>query len=792
MRIARRFGLLVSVLVLFATTFAGVILYQTSGQQLAIDRLRDLVTVAGRAGALGQELQKERAAAAWVVVSGGSGQRDGFVQQTRSTIDAADRYERLRRGLSAVPPGTAVLLDRIDTEIGGLPALREQVRSGKAVSLSAVTFAYRILIADLISYRDAVAQAGAPPDLADEIRAGAALSTAAESVALEQVVVLGTLAVGVQVTPAIQEDINATRTSYTEAITSFGSLAQPEWQSWLGHELVGPDIVAAQRLEDQVGRVQLGQRVQVNAVEWNSAMSARVARLHDVEARIDASVGAGIDRLHELRRRQTLGTAGGVLVVVLVAIVLAVAMGRPMVRRLRSLRDTAQRVATHDLAQAVANLRGGSVGPVDPAEYAARQTQVTVRGSDEIAEVGVAFNAVYREAIRTAVEQLILRRAAAENLVHLSRRGQMLLDLLTRLLDTVERDETDPERLDLLYSLDNAVTRTKRVNLSLLLLGGAGASVPQRDDVSVHDVLRAAISQIELYQRVDLGLDQTDAAVVGGAVDEVAHLFAELLDNATKYSGPTGAVYVDLAATPDGVIVQVFDQGTLSDPTRERLNSQLAAPGDTQFASMQSIGLVAVALIAARYGIQVHLRPNSDGGTVAVVELPRKILRQAGSRRREVSAYPTAVSPPAGSGVAARRTAVFETDRPVAADALTQELLPVSLVAAGQQPVEPLIFNQVAAAFSFTAAAEEGWRAANRAAVPVPARQTATGLPVRRPGDNLVPGSVATDARDQRPRLPRDPARVSASVAAHVRGLSARRPRQAVQLDIQVGQRNQS
>src|SRR5438094_218694 len=153
MRIARRFGLLVSVLVLFATTFAGVILYQTSGQQLAIDRLRDLVTVAGRAGALGQELQKERAAA--------------------------------------------------------------------------------------------------------------------ESVALEQVVVLGTLAVGVQVTPAIQEDVNATRTSYTEAITSFGSLAQPEWQSWLGHELVGPDIVAAQRLEDQVGRVQLGQRVQVNAAEWN-------------------------------------------------------------------------------------------------------------------------------------------------------------------------------------------------------------------------------------------------------------------------------------------------------------------------------------------------------------------------------------------------------------------------------------------------------------------------------------------------------------------------------------------
>ncbi len=791
MRIAWRFGLLVSVLLLFAAAFAGVILYQAGSQQRATDRLRDLVAVAGQAGVLGQEIQRERAAAAWVVVSGGSGQRDGFEQQTTSTIEAAGRYERLRRRLSVVPPGTAVLLDRIDTEIGGLPALREQVRSGKAVSLSAIIFAYRILIADLISYRDAVAQTGAPPDLADEIRAGAALSTAAENVALEQVVVLGALAPGVQVTPAIQQDINATRTGYAEAITSFASLARPEWRSWLGHELVGPDIVAAQRLEDQVGRVQVGQRVQVSADEWNAAMSARAARIHDIEARADAAVGAGIDRLHDLRRRQTVGTAGGVVVVVLVAIALAVAMGRPLVRRLRSLRDTAQRVATHGLAQAVANLRGGSVR-VDPAEYAAQQTQVAVRGSDEIAEVGRGFNAVYREAIRTAVEQLILRRAAAENLVHLSRRGQMLLDLLTRLLDTVERDETDPERLDLLYRLDNAVTRTKRINLSLLLLGGAGASVPQRDDVSLHDVLRAAISQIELYRQVDLGLDQTGAAVAGGAVDEVAHLFAELLDNATKYSGPDAAVYVDLAATPDGVIVQVFDQGTLSDRTRERLNRQLASPGDTQFASIQSIGLVAVALIAARYGIQVHLRPSANGGTVAVVELPRKILRQVGTTRRDLAAHPIAAGAPAGPRVPAQQAAVLDAAHPVAqADARTQELLPVP-PAGGQPPAEPLIFNQVAAAFSFTPAAEEGWRAANRAAAPTTTRRTATGLPVRRPGDNLVPGSVATEAREQFPTVARDPARVSASVAAHVRGLSARRPRQAVRLDIQVGQGNRS
>jgi len=641
--IARRFGLLGFVLVLFATGFAGVILFQTGSQLLATDHLRDLVAVAGHAGVLGQQLQRERTAAAAVIITGTSEQRGTFAQQAKSTMDETDRYEQLRRGLSSVPPGTAALLDRIDIEIGGLPALREQVRSGKAVSLSAVTFAYRILIADLISYRDAVAQAGAPPDLADQIRAGAALSRAAENVALEQVVVLGSLAPGVQVTPAIQQDINATRTGYTEAVTSFGNLAPPGWQSWLGHELTGPDIVAAQRLEDEVGRVPLGQRVHVDTDEWNAAMSARAARLHDVETRADDAARAGVGRLHDLRRTQTLGTSGGVLVVVLVAIVLAIAMGRPLVRRLRSLRDTAQGVAAHGLAQAIDNLRGGAlgIGRVDPAEYAGKQTQVAADGGkDEIAEVGRAFNAVYREAIRTAVEQLILRRASAENLVHLSRRGQTLLDLLTRLLDTVERDETSPERLDLLYRLDNAVTRTKRVNLSLLLLGGAGASVPQRSDASLHDVLRAAMSQIELYRQVDLGLDQTGAAIMGGAVDEVAHLFAELLDNATRYSGPSAPVYVEVSAAPDGAIVEIFDQGRLSEDTRDRLNRQLASPGDTQLASMQSIGLTAVGLIATHHGIRVHLRADAGGGTIAVVQLPRRLLRRVQTAERGVPAAP--------------------------------------------------------------------------------------------------------------------------------------------------------
>ncbi len=785
MRIARRFGLLVTVLVVFAVAFAGVILYGTGSQEVAADHLRDLVAVAGEAGGLVQELQKERAAAAALLVGGGSDLVDRFARQARLTGDATERYHKLRGGLLSVPPGTAVVLDRIDGEIGGLPALREQVRSGRAVSLSAVTFAYRIVIADLIAYRDAVAQAGgAPPELADRIRAGVALSRAAENVALEQVTVLGALAPGVQVTPAIQQDFNATRTGYTEAVSSFAGLAPPDWQSWLAHELTGPDIVAAQRLEDQVSRVPLGDRVRLDAVEWAAAMSARSDRLHRVEAGADAAVRASIDRLHNTRRKQTLGTAGGVLVVVVVAIVLAVAMGRPLVRRLRGLRDSAQWVAEQGLPQAVAALRDAGMGSVDPGEYAAGQAQVAVGdGKDEVAEVGRAFNAVYRAAVRTAVEQLILRRASAENLVHLSRRGQTLLDLLTRLLDAVERDETNPERMDTLWRLDSAVTRMKRVNVSLLLLGGAGVSLPRRGDIALFDVLRGAQSQIEFYQRVDLGLDQTGAAVMGSAVDEVVHLFAELLDNATRFSGPHAPVQVQMSATAGGVIVEIFDQGALSEGTRETLNGRLAVAGDGHFASMRSIGLAAVGMIAARYGIGVRLRGGNGVGTVTEIRLPTAILRSVPAPPpRDVPALVSGARHAAAPAVPVAATGgASEPVRPataVEAPTLTLEAVPAA--PARRPQVEALIFKELAAGFSFTTSADEGWLAAARAAAPVTAATTVSGLPVREAGRHLVPGAIPVPASGGAPRVPRqprDPDRSSAAAAAYSRGLLRGRTR---------------
>ncbi|MGH3681723.1 MAG: hypothetical protein ACRDT2_15935, partial [Natronosporangium sp.] len=78
--------------------------------------------------------------------------------------------------------------------------------------------------------------------------------------------------------------------------------------------------------------------------------------------------------------------------------------------------------------------------------------------------------------------------------------------------------------------------------------------------------------------------------------------------------------------------------------------------------------------------------------------------------------------------------------------------------------------------------ADQGWQAAARAAAPQPAGTTHSGLPVRQPGAQLVPGGVDDPDADP-PPAPidewRDPVQVSAVAAAYSRGLSTGRAQQA-------------
>ena len=121
-----------------------------------------------------------------------------------------------------------------------------------------------------------------------------------------------------------------------------------------------------------------------------------------------------------------------------------------------------------------------------------------------------AFNVVHREAVRVAAEQAALRTSVSAMFLNLARRSQTLVDRMIGELDQIERGEEDPKRLAQLFELDHLATRMRRNDENLLVLAGADSSPPRREDALLVDVLRAAQSEVELYNRIEFGTVDTD------------------------------------------------------------------------------------------------------------------------------------------------------------------------------------------------------------------------------------------------------------------------------------------
>jgi signal transduction histidine kinase len=802
MRITRKLGLLVGVPLVAVIAFAALAVVTTGGEAMRAESLRRLVSAGAAAGELAYRLQGERAGAV-IALTDPSAAADGLGELVASTERAAGRYGAVRSDLSGLPAGTAALLERIDGELGRLPALRDQVAAGRGAA-SAVAFTYRIVIADLIAFRESVAQAGgAPADVADRLRAAAALSQATEQVGRQQVAVLRAASFR-RLTPAAAQEITAARTGHTEALLTFDGLAIPRWRSTLERSATGADALVAQRLEDEVARIPAGASLRIDRTRWTDAFNARMQRLRGVETGIDADILVEVTELRDAQRRLTGGQIAAVVLAVATAVGLAAALGRPVVRGLRRLRDAAHQVAYEDLPAAVSRLEHQEgLGGLTPDQFADQaEPPVTVRGRDELAEVGAAFNTVHREAIRTAAEQAQLRLSVAAIMLNLARRGQKLTDKLTAALDEVEREELNPKRLQQLYQLDLMATLLGGTNESLLVLGGAGAAQVRIADEPLSDVLRAALSRVEQYQRIEPGVVDDGVAVRASVVDDVVKLLAELLDNACRYSPPQALVRVDARWLSDRVIVQVTDEGIGIPPARRaELNRRLATRPPLDLVAVEAMGLTVVAYLAGRHQISVELRDGHRRGTIAEVTLPPELIA-VGLRRPIPAIVPRprrATSPAPAAPLFQQlehRPAAGLPAWPLAAAAATSAPLPAADGELAAEPPLP-IFEQVQRSRWFTTAAEPsepadrpvspatwqtvadaGWQAAARAAVPTPARTTYSGLPVRRPGAQLVPGGLPVPAADVTGEPAddwRDPVKVSEVATAYSRGLATGR-----------------
>ncbi|GAA2087669.1 hypothetical protein GCM10009801_50810 [Streptomyces albiaxialis] len=668
MRIAPRLVLLVAVPLVVAVAFAGRALTPATSQALQANRLTTMIEVAASAAELTHALQRERVAATSLVASQGTTAR--FQSRTKTTDRSIERYQEQRGRVSSTPEGSGAALERIDRSLAELPALRAQVRSGSG-ALSSLAFGYRIVVADLITYRDSIAQAeGVDPGIADRIRAAAALSKAAEHLGQQQVAVARALDGG-GLTPAAQRSFDATRLGYTEATGDVYTLGPSEWRSWLERSLAGPKALAAQRMEDEVGRSAAGRPLTLSWKKWEAASTERLSMLRGVERRIDAAV---LDTANE--KRTTLiwwavGELCAVLLTLAVALGIAYQLGRAMIRRLRHLRNAAHDVAHKRLPEVMTDLsQPRALGGATPEQVAERAgSPLPSTGKDEIDEVGQAFNAVHYEAVRLAAQQAASHEQFADTLVGVARRGAVLTGVMASQLDQVQREELDPERMDVLFALDHLAIRMDRNTNNLLVLGGHGRGKVRTADAPCTDVVFAAAQQIERYGRVTLGHVEPGLGIAARYVDDVAHLLAELLDNATRFSPPDTKVGVAAWRLWDRAVVQIVDEGVgIPEERRLAFNARLAEPRADLGAAVRSMGLHVVARIAGRHGIAVELRVSSGPGTIAEVTLPEKCLAEIARAPGVLGGAGTA--PGAGTGVrdrAVREKAVRRKAAEVAA-----------------------------------------------------------------------------------------------------------------------------
>jgi signal transduction histidine kinase len=315
--------------------------------------------------------------------------------------------------------------------------------------------------------------------------------------------------------------------------------------------------------------------------------------------------------------------AGAGLLVALAVIALIWAFARRLAREAASLAATARHLADEQLPQAVARLRGGA-GADAVTQQAYRRAQPARIA--EFAAVTAALASMEGTATAAAASEARLRGGFRQVLTSLGRRNQSLLLRQLRILDTLEQQAASPAALADLFALDHLTTRMRRHAESLTVLSGAPAGRPRIGQVSVIDVIRAAVAETEDYKRVVVRTE-TEEVVAASAVNDMIHLLAELIENATLFSPSATRVEVRAERVANGFAIEVEDRGLGIAPDQlSDLNARLANPPDFDIVDADRLGLFVAGLLAARHGVEVSLTPSPYRGTKAIVLLPDELV----------------------------------------------------------------------------------------------------------------------------------------------------------------------
>ncbi|WP_326733479.1 sensor histidine kinase [Streptomyces sp. NBC_01022] len=413
-----------------------------------------------------------------------------------------------------------------------------------------------------------------------------------------------------------------TRRSLTEtAGVDLPATERTAWREFTAR----PAYRAIQAAEDKVLAAAPGHEAAraVSAADWQHAADDVRGELHSIGA------GAGeraADRADPLAHGLLSPSGAAVIfgfVAVAASLVISVRIGRALVVELVSLRNSALEIARRKLPLAMQRLRAGEELDIRA------EAPPGLASQDEIGQVGEALGTVHRAALSAAVERAELADGISGVFVNLARRSQVLVHRQLNLLDSMERRADDPDELSDLFRLDHLTTRMRRHAESLIILSGAAPGRAWRMPVSLTNVVRAAVSEIEDYARVEVSR-LPDAAVKGTAVADLTHLLAELVENAAQFSPPHTKVRITGEPVGNGYALEIEDRGLgMGAELLGEANRRIEQAEALDLFDSDRLGLFVVSRLAVRHRIKVQLRTSPYGGTTAVVLLPTALLQTA-------------------------------------------------------------------------------------------------------------------------------------------------------------------
>ncbi len=403
--------------------------------------------------------------------------------------------------------------------------------------------------------------------------------------------------------------------------------AVAELQAVLGEfEAIAPDEWATQYRQSGFTTAVSGYRSELDQV-GRAAASGQIetfdttgfATLVDQGVQFQTAISQSIvDRATtevDQTRRAVLMRIGIILAAVLVAALIAWAITRSIIRRIKAVANGANQVASEQLpalVEALRDPRGKSVLPtIEP---------IQAKGGDELSELAEAFNSMQGTLVDVAHEQVeVLRRGVSDIFVTMARRNRSLIDRQLAMLDEYEAEVDDPDVLANYYQLDHLATRMRRNSESLLVLANAEPKRRRVKATEIDDVVRASIGEVEDYRRIEIEALES-LQVRGNVVADVSHLLAELLDNATSFSPPDSPVRVGGRRTGDSYMLRIVDDGVGIPTERLRhLNELLREPPIVGLSASSTLGMSVVSLLANKHDIQVTLSAGNPGLTVDVV-----------------------------------------------------------------------------------------------------------------------------------------------------------------------------